>query len=80
MINKNLSPRQQYDVAYAHMRLYGGVIEQDTRLPISDEIEDCASLSYDNRSECFEGWTNALHMKLFRRVAPYRKEWDGIPF
>jgi hypothetical protein len=68
MTNQQLTPRQQYEVAYCQLRLNGGVINPDAQPLIYNEIEDCAVLSYDNRRDCFRGWISRQRHKRFHAI------------
>lgn len=80
MNRKELTPRRQYEVAYCIYRLYGEQGVDGMEMDITSEIGHCAFISYENRNSVFDGWINDGNMDFFRDVAPYRPEWDGIPF
>lgn len=69
MNEKRLTPRQQYEVAYCQLRIGNGSARDEVLRVVSDEVLDCAVLSYDNRFQEFNGWMNKKRWMYFFSTA-----------
>lgn len=65
MNERRFTPRRQYEVVYRALRIENGVPHDANLDFISDEILDCAVLSYDNRQDRFYGFVNKSRLAAF---------------
>jgi hypothetical protein len=65
--------RKDYKRAYKLLRLYCGLPKEDQTTGETNEIEDCAILSYDYRDSEFSGWINRQRQERFEECQGVRK-------
>jgi hypothetical protein len=73
--------RREYKAAYKLVRLYCGLPKEDQILGETNDIEDCALLSYDYHDSHFLGWINRQRLAKFANAMLLNRNsaW-GIPF
>jgi len=80
MKNEQSPTRWSYRIVYRHLRLSGGTLPENRFSSCSDEIQDCAILSYDYHDSQFTGWTSRLRRARFlyrkNHVLPHQE----LPF
>jgi len=74
MIKNKSKYRRDYERAYKLVRLYLGLPKEDQIMGETNEIEDCAILSYDYHDSEFSGWINR------NRMAEFKKIWEAKAF
>lgn len=74
------TPRQHYEDTYRQLR--SEEVSADAALKPWNGCPICnaATVSFYNRYVWFISWMDSGRENRFKKTAPYRKEWDGIPF
>jgi len=80
VIKHKSKSRLDYERAYRLVRLYCGLPKEDQIIGETNDIEDCALLSYDYHDSHFSGWINRTRMSVFLKIRNCHLELGWLPF